>query len=119
MRKTLISHEFEFTCISCAYNVIKRKGELVKFSRKKINSLNRLKYAEHKIFCICIDVYGIHEAFDFDKYFETLSKLKVKNLKKENILIEKYKDMKEIPAFDKKFYSMTADGLYKFEHGSN
>ena len=55
-RNTLQSCDFEFTCVSCGYNVIKRKHELCKIQRKKINFINRLKYAEEKIFCICVDV---------------------------------------------------------------
>ena len=43
---------------------------------KKINFINRLKYAEHKIFCICVDVYQIFEGNDFDKIYEALSTLK-------------------------------------------
>ena len=41
-----------------------------------MNFLNRLKFAEHKIFCICIEVYKIYEGNDFDKIYEALSKLK-------------------------------------------
>ena len=29
-RNTLLPYEYEFTCISCCYNVIKRKHELFK-----------------------------------------------------------------------------------------
>ena len=39
-------NEYEFTCISCGYNVIKRKHELSKIQRNKINFFNRLNYAE-------------------------------------------------------------------------
>ena len=55
-RNTLLPYDYEFTCFSCGYNVNKRKHELSKIQRKKINFLNRLKYAEQKIFCICTDV---------------------------------------------------------------
>ena len=51
-RNTLLPYECEFTCFSCGYNVIKRKNELSKIRKKKINFINRLKYAEQKIFCI-------------------------------------------------------------------
>ena len=64
----------------------------LKFSEKKF--INRLKDAEHKIFCICVDVYKIYEGNDYEKIFEILSELKNKKLKK-YILIEKYKDMLE------------------------
>ena len=33
-RKTLLPYEYEFTCISCGHNVIKRKSELIKIQRK-------------------------------------------------------------------------------------
>ena len=34
-RITLLPYEYEFTCISCGFNVIKRKHELSKIQRKK------------------------------------------------------------------------------------
>ena len=34
-RNTLLPYDFEFTCISCGYNVIKGKHELSKIQRKK------------------------------------------------------------------------------------
>ena len=79
-RNTLLPYDYEFTCFSCGYIVIKRKHELSKIQRKKINLINRLKYAEQKIFCICIDVYKINESNDYDKIWEALSTLKkIKN----------------------------------------
>ena len=42
-RNTLLAYEYEFTCISCGFNVIKRKHELFKIQLKKINFVNRLK----------------------------------------------------------------------------
>ena len=42
-RYTLLPYEYEFTCFSCGYNVNKRKHELSKIQRKKINFINRLK----------------------------------------------------------------------------
>ena len=88
-RNTLLPYENEFTCFSCGYNVNKRKHELSKIRRKKINFINRFKYAEVKIFSICVDVYRIYEGDEFDKIFEVLSALKNKKLKITNILIEK------------------------------
>ena len=64
-RNTLLPYEYEFTCFSCGYNVNKRKTQLSKFQRKQINFINRLKYAEVKIFSICVDVYKIYEADDY------------------------------------------------------
>ena len=67
-----------------------------------------MKYAEQKIFCICIDVYKIYEGNDYDEIFEILSTLKNKKLKLNNILIEKYKDMLENPNFEQDYWSRTA-----------
>ena len=55
-QNTLSQYAYELTCISCGYNVIKRKHELSKIHRKRINFVNRLKYAAQKLFCICIEV---------------------------------------------------------------
>ena len=77
-RNTLLPYEYEFTCLSCGYNVNKRKHELSKIQRKEINFNNRLKYAEVKIFCICIEVYKIYEGDDFDEIYKILSTLKNK-----------------------------------------
>ena len=49
-RSTLLPYEDEFTCFLCGYNVNKRKHELSKIQRQKINFINRLKYAEVKFF---------------------------------------------------------------------
>ena len=35
-RNTLLPYGYEFTCISCGYNVIKRKHELSKIQRYKL-----------------------------------------------------------------------------------
>ena len=58
-RNTLLPYEFEWTCILCGINVVKRKHELSKIQRKKPNFINRINYAEQKIICICVDVYKI------------------------------------------------------------
>ena len=80
-RNTLLPYEYEFTCFSCGYNVNKRKHELSKIQRKKSNFINRIKYAEQKIFCICIDVYKIYEDNDYDRIYEVLSTIKNKKIK--------------------------------------
>ena len=49
-RNTLLPYEYEWSCFSCYYVVSKRKNELSKIQRKKINFINRLKYAEVRIF---------------------------------------------------------------------
>ena len=78
-RNMLLPYEYELTCFLCGYNVIKRKHELSKIQRKKINFINRLKNAEQKIFCICMDVYKIYECNDYDGIYKILSTLKNKN----------------------------------------
>ena len=103
-RNTLLPYEYEFTCFSCGYNVIKRKHELSKIQRKKINFINRLKYAEQKIFCIRVDVYKIYEGNDFDEIYKVLSILKNKKLKINNILIEKYTDMLKNLDFEQDYW---------------
>ena len=75
-RNTLLPYEYEWSCFSCNYVVSKRKHELSKIQRKKINFINRLKYAEQKIFCICMDVYMIYDGNENDEIYKVLSKIK-------------------------------------------
>ena len=117
-RHTFLLYEYEFKCIACGYNVSKRKHELSKIQRKKINFINRLKYAEAKIFSICVDVYKTYESDDFDKKYEVLSTLKNKKLKINNILIEIYKNILLDPNFEQNYWSRTAEGIYKIGHNS-
>ena len=117
-RNTLLPYEYEFTCFSCGYNVNKRKHELSKIQRKKINFINRLKYAEQKIFCICIDIYKIYEGNDFDEIYKVLSTFKNKKLKINNTLIDIYEDMMKNPDFEQDYWSRTATGIYKIGHDS-
>ena len=42
-RGTLLPYQYEFTCIVCGYNVNKRKHELSKIQRKKINFYKPIK----------------------------------------------------------------------------
>ena len=58
-RNTLPPFEQEFTLSSCGYNVIKRKHELSKIQRNKINVISRLKYSQLNFFCKGVDVYKI------------------------------------------------------------
>ena len=53
----LLPYENEWTFISCGFNLIRRKHEFSEIQRNKVNFINRLRYAELKIFCICLDVY--------------------------------------------------------------
>ena len=89
-----------------------------KYKEEKINFINRLKYAEQKIFCICIDVYKIYEGDDYDEIYKALSILKNKKLEINIILIEKYKNMLENSAFELNYWSRTATGIYKIGHDS-
>ena len=78
----------------------------------------RLKYAENKMFCICLDVYKNYEGNDYDKIYEVLSTLKNKKLKINIILIGKYKDMLENPDFEQDYWSKLAGGIYRIGHDS-
>ena len=111
-RNMSLPFEYEFTCMSCGYNVIKRKHELSKIQQKRINFINRLKYAEHKIFRICTEVYKIYEGNVFDKIYEVLSTLKNKKLKINDILIEKCEDMLENPDLEQDYRARTAVAIY-------
>ena len=88
------------------------------YKEKKINFINRLKYAEQKIFCICIDVYKIYEGNDYDRIYEVLLILKNKKLKINITLIEIYKDMLLNPNFEQNYWSRIAVGIYKIGHDS-
>ena len=117
-RKMLLPYEFEWSCFSCNYVVSKRKNQLSKIQRKRINFINRLKYAEVKIFCICIDVYKIYEGDDYDEIYKLLSTLKNKKLKINNTLIEIYKNKLENSDFEQNYWSRTAKGIYTIGHDS-
>ena len=66
-RSTLPPYKYEWTGVSCGYNVIKPKHELTEIKRKNVNFINRLKYADLKKFFVCIEVYKIYEGDDFGK----------------------------------------------------
>ena len=109
-RNTLLPYEYEYTCFSCGYNVNKRKHDLSKI-QKKIKIINRLKYAEQKIFCNSIDLYMIYDGNDYDEIYKVLSTLKNKKLKINNILTEKYEDLLKNPNFKQDYWSQTAKGI--------
>ena len=117
-RNTLLPYEYDFTCIVCGYNVNKRKHELSKIQRKKINFINRVKYAEIKIFSICVDLYKIYEGDDYDEIYKVLSTLKNKKLKINKTLIEIYKDILKNPNFEQNKYFLTSTGIYRIGHDS-
>ena len=77
----LFPYEYEWTSITCGFNSIKRKNKLSKIQRRKTNFINRLNYAELKIFCICLFVYKIYEGDVYDKIYEVLSTLGNNNQK--------------------------------------
>ena len=58
----------------------------------------------------------IQDGNDFDKICKVLSTLKNENLKINNILIEKYKEMIEYRDFEQDSWSRTASGIYKIGH---
>ena len=53
-KNTLLPGEDEHFCVSFGYSIIKRKLELTKIQRKKINFINRLKDADQKIFVFAL-----------------------------------------------------------------
>ena len=118
LHNTLLPYEYEGDCFSCGFNLTKRKHELSKIQLKRINFINCLKFAELKLFCICVDRYRTYEAINYDKIYENLSNLKNKKLKINNVLIEKYKDMLDNPNFEQDYWSRTAIGKYKIGHDS-
>ena len=67
-RNTLQPHEYEWTCVSCNYNAIKRKHELSK--KQPRNFINRLKYSQFKIFCICVDIYKFKKVMFMINYLK-------------------------------------------------
>ena len=116
-RNTLLPYEYEYTCIVCGYNVNKRKHELSKIQRKK-KFINRLKYAEVKIFSLCVDLYKIYEGNDFCEILKSLSTLKNRKLKINNTLIEIYKDLLKNHNLEQNKYTITSTGIYKIAHDS-
>ena len=117
-QNTLLPYEYEFTCFSCGFCVNKCKHEFSKIQRKKINFINRIKYAEVKMFSICVDVYKIYERDDYDEIYNVLSTLKNKKMKINNTLTDIYKDMLLNPHFEQNYWSRTATGIYKIGHDS-
>ena len=51
LQNTILPYEYEWSCISCGFNLIWRKHELTKIQRKK-NFIDGLKCAEHKTFVL-------------------------------------------------------------------
>ena len=78
-RNTLLPYEYEWTCVSCGYNVNKRKHELSKIQHKEINFIKRLKYAEVKIFSVCVDVYNFVKVITMIKHMKFHEHQRIKN----------------------------------------
>ena len=77
-----------------------------------------MKYAEVKIFSICVDLYKIYEVCDSDEIYKVLSTLNNRKLKINNTLIEIYKDMFKKPNFEQNKYSITSTVIYKIAYDS-
>ena len=60
----------------------------------------------------------IYDGNDYDEIYKVLSTLKNKNLKINDILIEKNKDLLKNPDFQQDYWSITAQGVYKIGHDS-
>ena len=63
-------------------------------------------------------MYKIYEGDIFDKIYDVLSTLRNKKLRTNDILIENYKNMLELPDFEQDYWSRTATGVYKIGHDS-
>ena len=70
--------------------LLKTEKMTEKSFRKKINFIIRLKFAQHKLFCISVNVYKIHEGDEFEEFFEVLSKFQKKKLKFQTKFVEKH-----------------------------
>ena len=77
-----------------------------------------MKYAEVKIFSICVDVCKIYEGSDYNEIYKVLSTLKHEKLKINNTLIDIYKDMMKNSDFEQDYWLRTATGIYKIGHDS-
>ena len=78
--------------------------------KENINFIERIEYAEEKLFSICVDVFKNYEGDDYNKIYEVLSTSKNKKLKINNILIEKLKNILEKPDFEKPFFWILDNG---------
>ena len=116
-RNTLLPYEYEWSCVSCGFNLIKRKHELSKKQRKKFFN-NRMKYAEVKILSICVDVYKIYESDEYIRIYTVLSTLKSKKLNINNTIIEINENTLENPDFEQNTYSLTSSGVNKIAQDS-
>ena len=117
MKEPLLPYEFEFNCIACSYNVIRRKSELSKISLKK-KFVTRLKNAHHKKLCICKEVYLISEGNGFNDFCEVLTGTKNKKIKIKGELKAQYQKMNKNPDVEPNHYLKTAKGICKIGQNS-
>ena len=125
---TIIPHKYEFTFVACGHNVKKQKNWnynktaflfFLRFLTKQqpsINFFNRLKCAEKKTLCICVEIYKICEGEVLNEKSENLSKFKFEKWNLKNIIIEKFK--KTEPFSEQEFFLRTAKGVYRSGHDS-
>ena len=59
--------------------------------KKKINFINRIKYAGEKLLCNCFEVYKINEGRGNIRVFDFLPMLTIEKVETKNDLVEKYK----------------------------
>ena len=69
-RNTLLPYEYEWSCLSCGFNLTKIKHELSKIQREKINFINRLKYAWQKIFVFVLMYIKLMKVMIMIKYLK-------------------------------------------------
>ena len=62
---------------------------------------------------------NFYEGIDYDEIYKALLTLKIKKLKINNSLIDKYKDMSLNPNFEQNHFSITSTGFYEIAHPNN
>ena len=119
LKNACISYEKTFCLIKMNYclHIIKKSREITELQRKKIGFINRLKYAQHKILCIYIDLYKLYEVNDFIQFFDVLSRIRDRKLRIKIEVTEKNKNIDE--KFGQSHYYRTAIGIYKIGHNSS
>ena len=75
-RNLILPYQYEYICLFYGHNIIKQKHELTKEQRKRQTFSSRLKYAERKIWTICVDVMQTYSGDDYDELVNVLSSLK-------------------------------------------
>jgi len=93
----------------------KKKKWITTIQRKNF-FVNRLKYAEKKITCVCIDGYKIFEGVDFNECFEILWGLKKKKINIKEELVEMYENMNAV--FAQNHFTRTTKVIFRIEHVS-